>query len=133
MLNKETNTQQNLKGELFDKNKSCEFACLIGHEALQQGLVKEPIPGYKYFGSDDRGLPKGIQSEFFYDWRPLLDNPPTECPECDGAGEVKSTYGNSLYSAGYSDHGYTNWDVCPLCKGLKQVSSIVAAQWLGII
>jgi hypothetical protein len=39
------------------------LACLIGHEALFQGEVLEPTPGYEYTGTDSRGLPIHLQAE----------------------------------------------------------------------
>lgn len=55
-----------------------------------------------------------------------------QCPECDGEGEVASTYGGTLYTSGYSDHGHTSWGICPLCKGSKHCTSQQLASWLGI-
>jgi hypothetical protein len=34
-----------------------EFACLVGHEALEQGELLELTYGFWYEGTDDRGLP----------------------------------------------------------------------------
>lgn len=34
-----------------------EFACLVGHEALEQGELLELTYGFWYQGTDDRGLP----------------------------------------------------------------------------
>ncbi len=39
------------------------LACLIGHEALFEGELIEPTPGYTYAGMDDRGLPTHFQAE----------------------------------------------------------------------
>ncbi len=34
-----------------------EFACLVGHEALEQGELQELTYGFWYQGTDNRGLP----------------------------------------------------------------------------
>lgn len=39
------------------------LACLIGHEALFEGVVGEPTPGYTYSGMDSRGLPVLFETE----------------------------------------------------------------------
>ena len=39
------------------------LACMIGHEALFEGEVLEPTPGYEYAGIDERGLPIHLQAE----------------------------------------------------------------------
>jgi hypothetical protein len=58
-----------------------EFACLVGHEALEQGELQELTYGFWYLGTDDRGLPlycceesitpDGENAIQFY---PILDN-----------------------------------------------------------
>ncbi len=55
-----------------------------------------------------------------------------QCPECDGEGETATTYGDRLYTSGYSDHGYSVWEVCPFCNGTKHCTSDQLADWLGI-
>lgn len=39
------------------------LACLIAHEALFEGELIEPTPGYTYAGMDSRGLPTQIHAE----------------------------------------------------------------------
>lgn len=39
------------------------LVCLIGHEALFEGELIEPTPGYTYAGMDERGLPTQIHAE----------------------------------------------------------------------
>lgn len=44
-------------------------ACLIGHEALFEGEVQAPTPGYEYTGMDERALPTHFQAEVPHeDW-----------------------------------------------------------------
>lgn len=44
------------------------LACLIAHEALFQGELVEPTPGYTYAGMDERGLPTHFQVEDGVEW-----------------------------------------------------------------
>jgi hypothetical protein len=39
------------------------LACLIGHEALFEGVLREPSEGYTYSGMDNRGLPVHFETE----------------------------------------------------------------------
>jgi hypothetical protein len=46
------------------ENNYCEFASLIGHEALFHGKLLRAWPGHHYEGEDDRGLPICFVSDY---------------------------------------------------------------------
>lgn len=55
-----------------------EFACLVGHEALEQGELLDLTYGFWYEGTDDRGLPlycceEGETIDTIHRY-PILDN-----------------------------------------------------------
>jgi hypothetical protein len=50
-------SQNNPYKPLIMENNYSELACLIGHEALDEGEISEPTFGFEYADEDDRGLP----------------------------------------------------------------------------
>ena len=48
-----------------------ELACLIGHEALHEGELREVPFGYDYAGEDDRGFPIWFVDEDLDEYCPL--------------------------------------------------------------
>lgn len=81
----QSSASSSLSGSLLaarrKKPPRTEFACLVGHEALERGELLELTYGHWYQGTDDRGLPlhcceesiapDGENAIQFY---PILDN-----------------------------------------------------------